>query len=50
MIKNKKNYDSPEVESVDLNTEGLFCASPWDILQGGLGDFDYTVTEDTTWE
>lgn len=50
MIKSKTIYVSPEVVSVGLNTEGMLCASPWDVLLGGQGDFDYNVTEDTTWE
>ena len=45
-MKNKNRiYDAPVAALVGLNAEGLLCGSPW-YLQGGQGDFSYTIEED----
>lgn len=45
-------YVAPEMEIIDLHLESVLCSSPgtpW-YKQGGEGDFDYTVTEEITWQ
>ena len=44
-----RDYVSPSVETVELSSESVLCASdPW-YKQGGQGDFDYTIEEEDSW-
>ena len=46
-----RDYVSPSVETVELSSESVLCASdpqPW-YKQGGQGDFDYTIEEEDGW-
>ena len=48
---NPRDYISPSVETVDLSSESVLCASdpqPW-YKQGGQGDFDYSIEEEEGW-
>lgn len=47
---NKKHYNSPELNEMQLEVESGIAASVtlW-YEQGGKGDFDYVVTEDDQW-
>lgn len=49
MSKNKLLYKAPTTESVGLVAETIICGSPW-YLQGGQGDFNYTVEEENEFE
>ena len=43
-----RDYVSPSVETVELSSESVLCASdpqPW-YKQGGQGDFDYSIEEE----
>ena len=43
---NLRDYISPSVETVELSSESVLCASdPW-YKQGGQGDFDYSIEEE----
>lgn len=47
----RREYLSPAVEVIGLNSESVLCASdptPW-YKQGGQGDFDYIIEEDDSW-
>ena len=46
---NLRDYISPSVETVELSSESVLCASdPW-YKQGGQGDFDYSIEEENSW-
>ena len=46
---NLSDYISPSVETVELSSESVLCASdPW-YKQGGQGDFDYSIEEEDSW-
>lgn len=48
---NRKIYNSPELNEVQLSTERGIAVSGemlW-YEQGGQGDFDYVITEDDQW-
>ena len=50
-LKNKINYESPRIDSINILAEGILCASgdkqgiwvdPMDVIQGGEGsDWDW---------
>lgn len=46
----KQKYLTPATDAVNLQlADRILGASDWFLL-GGEGNFDYDVTEDTTWE
>lgn len=46
----KQKYEEPLAQVVTLeNKDAILQGSPW-YLMGGLGDFTYTVEEDTLFE
>lgn len=49
-MKQNKEYCAPEIRSLGLDTETIFCQSDnlW-YKQGGQGNFTYTVEEDDIW-
>jgi hypothetical protein len=47
---NKKHYNSPELNVIQLEIEsGIAASSTLWYEKGGQGDFDYVVTEDDQW-
>ena len=48
-MKKKNKYSAPAAEAVIVNmTDRILSGSDW-YLQGGQGDFNYSVEEDDSW-
>lgn len=49
-MKQNNGYSAPEIQSLGLDTETIFCQSNdlW-FKQGGQGNFTYMVEEDDIW-